>query len=174
MSETGRVRPMGDEDLERVLRWRNDPEVRRWMYTTHEIALEEHRRWFAGARDDPNRHLLVFEQGGEPRGFVHFTRLRGSDVAEWGFYLAPGAPKGTGTALGIAALDEAFGPLGLHKVCGEALRDNERSIRFHRRLGFAGEGVRLDQHVAEDGVRHSVVQFGLLATDWPAARAELA
>jgi UDP-4-amino-4,6-dideoxy-N-acetyl-beta-L-altrosamine N-acetyltransferase len=170
VSEGGLVRLMEEADLERVLSWRNHSEVRRWMYTTHEIGVDEHRRWFEGASEDPGRHLLVYECDGVPMGFVNLHQLRGEDVAEWGFYLAPGAPRGSGRGLGVAALDHAFDALGLHKVSGHALEGNERSISFHLRLGFRDEGLRHDQHLDTDGVRHSVACFGLSRDEWPAAR----
>lgn len=40
------IRPMVYADLERVLAWRNHPDVRRYMYTQHEITLDEHQRWY--------------------------------------------------------------------------------------------------------------------------------
>ena len=151
MNEENLVRPIEEPDLELVRSWRNDPDVRRWMYTTHEIAMDEHRRWFDAACEDPDRHLLVYVSSGVPLGFVNLTRLRGGDVAEWGFYLAPGAPPGTGSLLGITVLDYAFAELGLHKVSGHVLAGNERSIRFHQLLGFQEEGMRSDQHIGTDG-----------------------
>lgn len=170
MSIGGHVRLMEEADLERVLSWRNHPDVRRWMYTTHEIGLDEHRRWFEAASQDPQRYLLIFERDEAPLGFVNLCQRQGEDVAEWGFYLAPGAPTGSGRGLGVAALDHAFNTLGLHKVSGHALEGNERSIRFHLRLGFKDEGMRHDPHLAEDGVLHSVICFGLIRDDWSAAR----
>jgi UDP-4-amino-4,6-dideoxy-N-acetyl-beta-L-altrosamine N-acetyltransferase len=160
-----RVRPMVLADLPNVLAWRNHPDVRRYMYTQHEIAEDEHRQWFERAVQDLGRHLLVFEDAGEARGFVNLHRLSAGSVADWGFYLAPYAPKGTGQSLGRAALNYAFTEIGLHKVCGQALAYNERSIRFHRRLGFSQEGVLRDQHF--DGqYYYDVVYFGLIATEW--------
>lgn len=170
MTSKGRMRPMVSSDLELVLAWRNHPDVRRWMYTTHEIGMDEHRRWFEAAASDAHKHLLIYELDGTPCGFVNLSRIRGTDIAEWGFYLAPSAPAGAGQGLGEAALEHAFAVLGLHKVSGHALATNERSMRFHRRLGFSDEGVRRDHHLADDGVRHSVACFGLLRDDWRASR----
>jgi len=172
MSTEHTIRPMAEADLDLVRSWRNHPEVRRWMYTTHDIGEAEHSRWFEDARRDPSKALLVYERCGEPAGFVSLSCVRGMDVAEWGFYLAPDAAPGSGGALGMAALEYAFDGLGLHKVSGHALADNERSVRFHLRLGFQHEGLRRDHHLADDGARHSVVCFGLLADEWRAARAE--
>lgn len=158
---------MTHADLEQVLSWRNHDNVRRYMYTQHEISLEEHTRWFERATLDPSRHLLVFEVDATPIGFINFHEIAPGGVADWGFYAAPDAPQGTGRQLGAAALRYAFDEAGLHKVCGQAIAFNERSIKFHLNQGFHQEGILREQHF--DGqCYHDVVCFGLLACDRPA------
>ena len=132
---------MAQADLERVLTWHNHSDVRRYMYTQHEISLEEHHGWFERAQGDPCKHLLIYEVNLTPLGFVSFTEIESSGVAKWAYYAAPEAPKGTGHTLGRAALDYAFNEITLQKVCGQALAFNERSIRFHQSFGFEKEGV---------------------------------
>ncbi|NQD81620.1 GNAT family N-acetyltransferase, partial [Pseudomonas sp. CrR14] len=90
----------------------------------------------------------------------------------WGFYLAPGAPRGTGQQLGEAALAFAFDSLGLHKVCGQALAFNERSIRFHEKLGFVQEGALREQHY-DGATYHTIIHFGLLRYEWQAKKRDL-
>jgi UDP-4-amino-4,6-dideoxy-N-acetyl-beta-L-altrosamine N-acetyltransferase len=159
------LRPMTETDLETVLSWRNHPDVRRYMYTAHEIELDEHRRWFSRAGMNPAIELLVYEKSGEGGGFVNITRTRCPEVADWGFYLAPHAPKGTGRSMGHLALRYSFEQLELHKVCGQALGFNERSIAFHQTLGFGIEGRLREQHF--DGSEfYDVVCFGLLKHKW--------
>lgn len=158
---------MAATDLAMVLAWRNHPEVRRYMYTQHEISLDEHRRWFERASPDPQRHLLIFEDGPNALGFINVHQIAPGGIADWGFYAAPDAPKGTGRALGNAALRYAFADAGLHKLCGQALAFNERSIQFHGMLGFTQEGILRQQHF--DGQHyHDVLCFGLLAHEWQA------
>jgi len=160
-----RLRSMTAADLETVLAWRNHPEVRRYMYTQHEISLDEHTHWFEKASKNPERHLLLFESASTPHGFISIDQIAPGGIADWGFYAAPDAPKGTGRHLGQAAMRYAFTEAGLHKLCGQALAYNERSIRFHQSLGFQQEGLLRQQHF--DGQRyHDVVCFGLLATEW--------
>ena len=162
------LRPMTTDDLELVLAWRNHPEVRRYMYTQHEISLAEHTAWFARADQQPGRHLLILETDQLPQGFVNLYESGPGGIAEWGCYIAPDAPRGTGQRLGRSLLHYAFGELGLHKLCGQALGFNTRSIGFHQRLGFSQEGVLRDQH--HDGQQyHDIVCFGLLASEWQAS-----
>ncbi|NQW95208.1 MAG: UDP-4-amino-4,6-dideoxy-N-acetyl-beta-L-altrosamine N-acetyltransferase [Polaromonas sp.] len=152
-------------DLGLVLAWRNHPDVRRYMYTRHEITLDEHQRWFERTSQHSKKHLLIFEVNQQPLGFVNFNETGSDGIAEWGFYAVPDAPKGTGRLLGRAAVCHAFTQLKLHKVCGQALTYNERSIQLHQTLGFQQEGILRDQHF--DGKRyHHVICFGLLCHEW--------
>lgn len=159
------LRPLTEDDLALVLAWRNHSEVRRYMYSRHEIDADEHRRWFAQCQGQPGRHLLIFEEEGRATGFVNFSPSRFAGSADWGFYAAPDAARGTGRRLGAAAMTLAFGRLGLHKVCGEALAGNERSIRLHEALGFQREGMLRDQYF-DGAAYHSIVCFGLLGREW--------
>ena len=159
------IRSMTEQDLDAVLHWRNDPDVRRWMYSSHTISPQEHREWYARAHGDPHRHLLIVEKSGAPLGFVQFTEGSDAGVADWGFYAVPGAPRGTGQIIGAAALDHAFRRIGLRRVCGEAAAFNERSLAFHRRLGFSVEDAQSEK-TFEDGTHHAAVRFSLEASHW--------
>lgn len=156
---------MDSSDLEMVLAWRNHPEIRRYMYSQHEITLEEHSQWFKRATQDGGRHLLIFEADGMPLGFINISEAAPGGTADWGFYAAPEAPRGTGRKLGHAALRYAFTEACLQKLCGQALAYNQKSIEFHLSLGFTRERILRQQHF--DGQHyHDVVCFGLLASEW--------
>ena len=165
MFETCHIRPLAFEDLPEVLAWRNRPEVRQFMFTQHEISIEEHRSWFARASVDLTKRLLIVEDAHVPIGFVQLGNVFLGGVADWGFYARPDAPKGSGRKLGCTALAYAFGKLGLHKVCGQAIESNRPSIALHNKLGFQQEGVLRDQQRIA-GAYHTLVCFGLLAQEW--------
>lgn len=160
-----RIRPMEAEDLSLVLSWRNHDSVRKMMLSPQLISPEQHQQWFATMSRDKLRQLLIFERDHRPAGFVQFTLPQAGGVSEWGFYVDPKSQSGTGQQMGKAALAYAFERLGLHKIYGQVLLYNERSIRFHQRLGFGHEGVLREHHY--DGAHyHDIWCFGLLKTDW--------
>lgn len=148
-----------------VLTWRNHPAVRNFMFTQHEITLEEHRQWFALVKLDMTRQQLIVMEETEPLGFVQFNSVSQGGIADWGFYVRPDAPPGSGTILGQAALKYAFNVLGLHKVCGQAIESNAASTAFHQKMGFREEGRLRDQQRTSDRY-HTLVCFGLLAKEW--------
>jgi len=165
MTENCTVRALTEDDLPMVLAWRNHPEVRDFMFTQHDITLEEHRQWFARVQLDKSRQQLIVMDGIVPLGFVQFNFVSQGGIADWGFYVRPDATKGSGTKLGQAALMHGFKVIGLHKVCGQAIKSNAASIVFHQKLGFTEEGRLREQRLIGD-YYHTLICFGLIAKEW--------
>lgn len=163
------ARKMQESDLAMVLSWRNDPSVRQHMLTQHEISLEEHTNWFAQASKDPTRRLLIVEEEKQPLGYVQFSNIQSGVSADWGFYAVPGAPKGSGRKLGLAALAYAFEDLGIRKVYGQVLTTNLASIAFHESLGFEREDFLRDQCFIH-GQQVGMICYRLLASGWDALK----
>ncbi|MGW0802029.1 GNAT family N-acetyltransferase [Nonomuraea sp. NPDC002799] len=141
------LRGVRDDDLPVMRRWRNHPRVRAASFTTHEIAEEEHARWWAATRTDKGRLVLIYDHQGVAAGVVSYTGLSSAHPS-WGFYLDLDGLEQSGSLLrawlGLerAAIDHAFGPLGLSELHGEVLAENEPVRLLHRRFGFAEVGVR--------------------------------
>ncbi|HEY9857801.1 MAG TPA: UDP-4-amino-4,6-dideoxy-N-acetyl-beta-L-altrosamine N-acetyltransferase [Stenomitos sp.] len=175
MSERYLLRPMADSDLERVLAWRNSERIRTCMFTDQPIALEAHRAWWDRAKSNPQAEHLVFERDGLPLGVVNVTQIdRHHGRCSWGFYIGEAeAPRGSGTVMGILALDHIFHRLGVRKLCAEVLGSNAASLGYHLKLGFKQEG-RLVRHVLKGDRYEDVVLFAHFAADWAAARPLLA
>jgi UDP-4-amino-4,6-dideoxy-N-acetyl-beta-L-altrosamine N-acetyltransferase len=169
-----RLRDMVEEDLETVLEWRNQSWIRANMYTDHVISLDEHRAWFSRAKLDPAAVYLVCECNGKPIGCVNFVHIdRGNHKAFWGFYLGEeNGPKGRGSAMEFLALEYAFGPLDLRKLCAEVFSFNDKVVSLHGKFGFQQEGL-YRQHVLKDGQYQDVVAIALFRDDWMLLREKM-
>lgn len=168
------LKPLEEKDLPLVLAWRNAPEVRRNMYSNHEISQEEHLAWFVRLQhDSQSRWFIHIDTVGRPDGVVYFTQYqpdRGSSF--WGFYAGSSAQSGVGLRMEFEALEKAFGEFGLHKLNCEVLISNGQVINLHNKFGFTQEGVFRDYHF--DGDKYvDVVRFGILDTEWAAKREEV-
>ena len=161
------LRKLTENDLALILTWRNNPEVRHLMYSNHEISEEEHREWFACMeREQQSLWYIHEDEEGTLDGVVYFTQYQPENrSAFWGFYVDPDLPAGTGTKLGVDALNEAFNVLSLHKLNTEVLSVNERSLHFHIKLGFSSEGVFRDYHFNGENFI-DVIRFGMLKSEW--------
>ncbi len=107
------------------------------MFHQNIISEAEHQAWFLRLQQNDHARWFVHEKAGVYDGVVYFTDINWQDRSTlWGFYLAPEAARGSGTQLGLDGLDMAFGTLQLETVYAKVLTDNEKSIRFHLKLGF--------------------------------------
>lgn len=70
------------------------------------------------------------------------------------------------------ALDQAFGPLGLHKLYCEVLAFNTAVIGLHQKFGFRVEGTFRGQHLKESEYI-DIVRLGLLSREWASRRTEM-
>ena len=159
------IRPLTTADLDMVLTWRNHPHVRQRMLTQHVISPQEHEAWFAHAKTRDDKRIMLVETEGKAFGLVHFTGVKPQASVDWGFYVAPDSPSGSGQLLGQAALEFAFQKLLIHKLCGQVLDSNTASIRFHARLGFKLEG-RLRKQVFIAPSHEDLLCYGLLREEW--------
>lgn len=168
------LRPMRADDRDRILAWRNADRVRANMYSDHLIGAAEHDRWFAAALTDPKAAYRLYEHQGRPIGFVSFTGIdRHNDRCAWAFYLGEeDAPRGSGAAMELLALDEAFGPQAIGKLCCEVLAFNAAVVRLHKRFGFLEEG-RLVRHARKSGALEDVVLLARFGESWPDDRPAL-
>ncbi|WP_332764100.1 UDP-4-amino-4,6-dideoxy-N-acetyl-beta-L-altrosamine N-acetyltransferase [Phenylobacterium sp.] len=175
-----KMRPPGPADSDRLLAWRNLPEIRRWMYTDHVISQEEHDRWYAAALADPSRRYWIIELDGLPVGLANLADYAPAHRrTAWAYYLADPSVRGKGVGAYVEyfIIEHVFGELALNKLCCEVLIDNEAVWKMHEAFGFAREAL-FREHVWKDGKATDVVALGLLASDWAkireASRARLA
>jgi len=167
-----KMRGVRAEDSERLLAWRNLPEVARWMYSDHVISREEHDRWFAGLAADPTRQYWIIELDGEPVGLANLVDISTPNrKASWAYYLASPSVRGRGIGawVEVFVLDHVFRTLGLNKLCCEVLADNEAVWKMHESFGFQREALYRD-HIWKGGQPHDVVGLALLAADWARLR----
>jgi UDP-4-amino-4,6-dideoxy-N-acetyl-beta-L-altrosamine N-acetyltransferase len=158
------IRPAQQRDLLELLIWRNHPNIRRFMLTQHEISLDEHKAWFDRTVLDQDRSILIIEDGDRPIGYVQFRGITGEYV-DWGFYVDPCSPKGSGRKLAMIALTHAFDYMGLTRIRGKALPFNQASIKLHLSCGFLQEQNR-EKIKLEDGRIEDLICFILERSAW--------
>ena len=136
------IRDCDDTAIEQLRRLRNDPQIRQFLYTTHEIEAAEHQAWVKSVSADPMRRVFAVFGADTIIGSVNWSR-HGVDkgVVAWGFYVDPQlAGKGVGTAMLTRFVAMIFADPSICRIRGEALAANTASIALHKRLGFVEQG----------------------------------
>ncbi|MDH5299849.1 MAG: UDP-4-amino-4,6-dideoxy-N-acetyl-beta-L-altrosamine N-acetyltransferase [Gammaproteobacteria bacterium] len=160
------MRRMENSDLDYVLVWRNSPETRKNMYTSHEITAEEHLAWFDRVQSDSSKQYFIFEIEGVPVGVIAYVDINlSSKCCSWAFYSGNTAVRGVGSLMEYYAINYAFNELGMGKLYCEVLSYNESVIRFHRKHGFSVEGIFRKQHQFE-GELFDVYRLALFKIEW--------
>ena len=166
------LRPLEDTDSDRVLAWRNAPEVAAYMYTDHAISADEHARWFAGLKGDPRRAYWIIEMDGRPVGLANLADIDARQGrCAWAYYLAypDTRGKGVGSYVEYWMLQEVFERRALRKLWCEVLASNEAVWKLHESFGFVQE-ARFRAHVVKNGEPQDVLGLGMLAEEWRARR----
>jgi UDP-4-amino-4,6-dideoxy-N-acetyl-beta-L-altrosamine N-acetyltransferase len=167
------LHPLTHDDGPRVLAWRNSEAVAPFMYSDAVIGAAEHARWLQAALSEPDRIYWIIRLDDQPVGLANLARIdRHNRRCEWAYYLAEPAVRGRGVgqAVEFSVLGHVFETLGLNKLWCEVFLDNEAVWRLHERFGFTREAL-YRQHVVKGGTARDVVGLGMLASDWPTARA---
>ena len=166
------LRPPGDADVEAVLAWRNHPEVNRWLLCTEVDPVAYREMWRSGADDPCDHHVVAVVDGavvgtlslevGDGMGQGPDSPARGSEGL-LGYLLDPAHHgRGYATEMVGAALDLAFGELGLRRVTAGCFADNVASWRVMEKAGMRREqhGVRDSWHAElgwVDGFSYAVL-----------------
>lgn len=150
---------------------RNQPGVRTFMYTDHDISEAEHQNWLEGLRNSSRQQVYAVVIENAPVGVVSLSAINPAHgTADWAFYLDTSLQgKGLGSQVEMWMLDHAFGAAGLEKLNCEVLETNPAVIKMHQKFGFVIEGVRR-QNIVRDGKRIGVVLLGITKGEWDAQR----
>lgn len=134
--KNARLEPLDRSHLDLVLKWRNRAAIRKVMFHDQVISPKEHLEWFERLAVQPARKVYLFYLNDRPTGVVQIDALSGADY-EWGFYIGDqAAPKGAGTLMGYVAIRTVFEQFQAARLYGFVIDFNERSLAFHRKLGF--------------------------------------
>lgn len=93
------------DDKTKVLEWRNDESIRKWMYDKDVIELDNHLSYVESLKNRTDRaYWLVTDLKDDAIGSVNVTDLdEVSDSGELGYYTRPDAP-----ILGFAFVDACY------------------------------------------------------------------
>ena len=153
---------------------RNHRDVKRYMYSDHDISEEEHRNWLRSLAGNSRQHVFVIKTDDRLAGVVSLSAINSVHrTADWAFYLDPGLQgKGLGSLVEFWLLDHAFNEAGLEKLNCEVLASNPAVIKMHQKFGFQVEGVRR-QNIIKDGQRVDVVLLGITQAEWRDRRPDI-
>ena len=157
------LRPMEEGDAELVVKWRNDPEISKWLFAAEPITLESHLAWFRHPKADRLDFVICLRESQRPIGTVSYTNIDSINAkAEAGKMLGDRKLWGKGLAQEAFRLWLAFGfaQLGFEYIYVRTLAANYNNIKLNGKLGFQAERVLKREYQRGDEL-FDVVVMGL-------------
>ena len=146
---------------------RNQPSVRRCMFTDHVISETEHEEWLRRLETDYAKQVKVIFEDDKVIGALAWENVSYvNKTCSWAYYLDE-ASRGKGIGLHCAryALRWAFDSLGMEKVNAGVLAFNGASWKNDLKIGMREEG-RVRSMYVRDGARVDVVLLGITWEEW--------
>jgi diamine N-acetyltransferase len=177
VGERVRLRPLVDEDLSAVRRWRSDPEVTRFWITRDVPTLDDLRQWLAENRRTGSLTWLIEDDRGHAIGYSDVFGIdREHRHCEISLMIGePGARgQGYGSEVLSVLLCYLFEPHDarippMHKVSLAVFEENTIARRLYERTGFQTDGV-LREDMWYDDRWHDQFVMSLLAHEFLSRR----
>jgi len=131
---------LSETDVETILTWRNQAQVRKFSFSDCLISREEHYSWWQKVKVDPSKKWLLFEVQGESVGVVYYCDIIPAKEAYWGFYFSNHIEDYKKLKLWFSleedAINYAFNELQLVSLRCEVLKMNKAALVMHKRFGY--------------------------------------
>ena len=124
------------EEKEMILKWRNHPDIRKWMYNQDEIKLEEHLNFIDSLKLRKDKLYFLVKKEDEFIGVIDFLDLDKKEIF-YGIYSNPNSKiMGVGRILNEISIDFAFNSLKAHKLKLEVFEDNIQVRNLYKKYKF--------------------------------------
>jgi UDP-4-amino-4,6-dideoxy-N-acetyl-beta-L-altrosamine N-acetyltransferase len=123
------------EEKEMILKWRNNPKIRMWMYNQDEIKLEEHLNFIESLKSRKDKLYFLVKKEEEFIGVIDFTQLVEKKSVHMGIYSNPNL-KGNGKILLNKIIDYSFNNLKVERIFSEGLMENEKAYILYKSFNF--------------------------------------
>ncbi|MCX5115666.1 GNAT family N-acetyltransferase [Micromonospora sp. NBC_00362] len=168
------LRPVRDEDIDRILEYRNLPQVTHWLLRTQVDSASFRAAWRRAATD-PDDHSMAATLDGVVIGTVSLGVVDGMGQpgmpqrteAELGYIFDPAyGGRGYATEAVTAVVAHAFDRLGVRRITAGCFADNLASVRILEKVG-----MRREQHGVGDSWHAELgwvdgYTYALLAEAW--------
>jgi len=175
------LRPVAESDAERILEYRNRPDVTRWLIRTV-VDPDDFRAACTATVDDPDDHTVAVVLDGLVIGTVSLELSDGMGQpgmpsrteAHLGYIFDPDhSGRGYASEAVAAVVDHSFRRLGVRRITAGCFADNAASVRILEKVG-----MRREQHGVGDSWHAELgwldgYTYALLEDEWRADRARL-
>ena len=156
------LREIEEEDLDLIVKWRNDPEILRWLFSYLPLNKVKQLKWYEKYLNDDTQQTFIIELKEEetPIGTVGLTNIDYKNqradltiiIGEKGYW-----GKGLGEESLNLLVRFAFNEMNLRKIKALVFSDNDKAIKLYEECGFKEEGIFREEILKKGKFRDVVV-----------------
>lgn len=136
---------LNDQEIEMVLKWRNDDRISSLMLNKKKISNKDHFSFIEKLKSSNEKSYWLVNINGSLVGVVDFYNIKPTSTY-WGYYVKPELiGKSFGVVLEYLVLELAFRTFGLKELWCETLAVNKSVIKLHQTFGY--KTVRADSEI---------------------------
>ena len=132
---------LSNDEKKIILEWRNNPNIKKWMYTQDDITLESHLNFIDSLKNSKEKLYFLVKKEDENIGVIYFTQIEPNESLHIGIYSNPHL-KGYGKILLETIIYFSFEILKVEKIFSEVYFENERAYILYKRYNFIEIGKK--------------------------------
>lgn len=150
------LREITMDDTENIIRWRNNPKVKKNFCIQSDFTIESHTKWYNTMilTGKVKQFIIIDKESNLSVGSVYLRDIDHiNKKAEYGIFIGEDSCRGKGLGSDAANLIIEFGfnTLKLHKIFLRVFSDNKIAINSYEKAGFKIEGVFKDDICLSNG-----------------------
>lgn len=124
------------KEIEMIRLWRNNIEIKKWMYNSEDISRSEHINFIESLKSNNSKLYFLVKKDGEYIGVIDFIGIQ-SDKVTFGMYANPETKVlGVGRILEELAIEYAKNELKIETLYLEVFIENKQVVNLHKKYDF--------------------------------------
>lgn len=155
------LRPITMDDTNLIVKWRNNPEVRKSFIFREKFTKEIHENWMRTKVESGEviQYIIVENRNNKPIGSVYYRDINEDyRSAEFGIFIGEDIARGIGLGSEVTRYFVRYGQdnWGLHRIMLRLIEGNNVARKSYLSAGFIQEGVFRDMVYIEDEYKNIV------------------
>lgn len=156
------------EEQKEIRNWRNDIEIRKYMYNSEIISEDEHLKWLENLESNSKQKVYYIMYDNKKIGIVSIANLDlKNKTCDWAFYFNNNIEKGKGIGKIVEKefVKYIFKNFEIEKLNCQVLSNNLKVVEMHKKFGFTLEGV-LRKNILQNNEKLDVYWLGITKEEW--------
>lgn len=130
------------DEKKMVLDWRNNVNIRKWMYNQNIIELKDHLTFIDNLKTKKDCKYFLVKEYGVAIGVINFTQIIKGESLHMGIYTNPNM-KGKGKVLLEEIINYTFDILGIKKIVSEVFFKNLKAYNLYLNYNFKKKSIKM-------------------------------